>query len=161
VVLASGGVQGDTGKYDPALVAQATQLVADGAGDTLIRLPNPSFPSYVSAATFLDAVTLSPEYKDFFGARITNPGVTRLRCPMLALFGAREPDFGNESDLRLIRSSTQHQPNGPSSVDIVLINNADHEYVGEEAQVAQIIARWADARLPQAAKSSIQGPPVP
>lgn len=150
VVLASGGVQRDPdrGTYDRALVAQATQLVAAGNGDVLLRLPNPSFPAYVSAAGFLDEVNLAPEYKDFFGARITNPGVMRLHCPLLALFGARETDFGNESDLRLIKSATRHQPNGPRSVDIVLIKNADHEYAGEEEQVAQSISQWADTRLP-------------
>ena len=28
-----------------------------------------------------------------------------------------------------------------------MIVNGDHEYVGEEAQVAQTIARWAEAEL--------------
>ena len=32
---------------------QATQLVAKGSGEDLLRLPNRSFPSFVSAATFL------------------------------------------------------------------------------------------------------------
>jgi len=65
------------------------ELVDEGAGEELLRLPPRSFLSFVSAATHLALAEW-----------------TR-----------------------------------------VLIVNGDHEYVGEEAQVAQTIAGWADAEL--------------
>jgi hypothetical protein len=38
-----------------------------------------------------------------------------------------------------------------------MIRNADHMYTGEEAQVAQTIAQWADTLvLPEAGKSDAQ-----
>ena len=142
-----GGYWGVTSD-DPELVAQATRLVADGAGEDLLRLPNRSFPSFVSAATFLDIVNTPPEYGDFFGTTITNPAVTRIRCPILAFLGTREPEIGTESDLKLLKSSAQRHASDPSRVDTAMIKNADHEYVGQESQVAVVIAQWADTLLP-------------
>jgi hypothetical protein len=153
LVLASGAVRVDDAPADPELLAQATRLVADGRGDDLLRLPNRSFPSFVSAATFLDIANTPPELKDFFGVQTPNPGVTRVRCPILAFFGTREPDIGTEADLRLLESSTRRQPSGPSRVNTTMIRDADHMYAGEEAQVAQTIADWANtALLPGAAE---------
>jgi len=145
LVLASGAVRAETRPTDPELLAQATRLVADGRGDDLLRLPNPSFPSFVSAATFLDIAKTAPELKDFFGVQTPDPAVTRVRCPILAFFGTREPDIGTAADLELLESSVRRQSSGPSRVNTVMIQNADHMYAGEEAQVAETIAQWADS----------------
>ena len=72
-----------------------------------------------------------------------NPGVTRIRSPLLAFFGTKG-DVGNGEDLELLKSSIQRQRSRPSRVDTVMIPNADHMYTGEEAQVAQIIADWTE-----------------
>jgi hypothetical protein len=46
---------------------------------------------------------------------------------------------------------------GPSRVDTVMIQDADHMYHGEKAQVAQTIAKWADTLvLPEAGKGDAQ-----
>src|SRR5262249_30199800 len=132
---------------DPELLAQATRLVAEGKGDDLLRFPNRRFPSFVSAATFLDIANTPPEQSDFFGIHTPNPAVTHLRCPLLAFFGTKE-DVGTEADLELLKSSIRRQSSGPKRVDTVMIKNADHMYTGEEAQVAQIIAKWADTLIP-------------
>ena len=153
VVLASGAVRAETRPTDPDQLAEAKRLMAAGEGDALIRDPKRSFPSYISAATFLDIANSSPETKDFFGVQTQTPkaGVTRISCPLLAFFGTRG-DVGNEEDLELLKSSIQHQRSGPSRVDTVMIRNADHMYTGEEAQVAQTIADWMESVvLPQAA----------
>jgi pimeloyl-ACP methyl ester carboxylesterase len=142
LVLASGGIGYTAQADDPVLLAQAKKLVEDGAGDDLLRLPNRSFPSFVSAATFLDMVNTPREYKDFFGTQIADPAVMRVRCPILAFFGTKD-DVGSEADLKLLKSSVQRLPSGPSRVDITMIQNGNHEYVGEEAQVAKTIASWA------------------
>ena len=89
VVLASGAVRAETRPTDPEQLAQATRLMADGRGDDLVRDPKRSFPSFISAATFLDIANTPPEFKDFFGVQTPNPGVTRIHCPLLAFFGAR------------------------------------------------------------------------
>jgi hypothetical protein len=46
-------------------------------------------------------------------------------------------------DLELLKSTLQRLPGGPSRVDTVMIQNADHMYRGEEAQIAQTVAHWA------------------
>jgi dienelactone hydrolase len=143
LVLASGQVRPPTGGDDAQLVAQATRLVSEGVGDDLLRLPNRSFPSYVSAATFLDTVNSTPEFKDFFGLQLAHPAVTRIRCPILAFFGTNG-DVGTEADLKLLKSSVERQSSGPKRVDIAMIQYADHMYAGQESQVAQTIAQWVE-----------------
>ena len=89
MVLASGAVQVQRPERDAALMAQATRLVEAGDGDDLIRLPNKSFPSYMSAATFLDLASVPPAVLDFFGLEVETPGVASLGKPILAFFGTR------------------------------------------------------------------------
>jgi pimeloyl-ACP methyl ester carboxylesterase len=148
MVLASGAVRGDTGPPDAEQLTEAKRLIAAGEGDALIRDPKRSFPSYVSAATFLDIANAPPDLQDFFGVQTQtqHPGVTRVTCPLLAFFGTRG-DVGNAEELEVLKSSIRRQPRGPSHVDTVMIENADHMYTGEEAQVAQIIADWSDRLL--------------
>jgi pimeloyl-ACP methyl ester carboxylesterase len=147
VVLASGAVRAETRPTDPEQLAEATRMMADGRGDDLVRIPNRPFPSFISAATFLDIADTPPELKDFFGVQTKDPGVTRVHCPLLAFFGTRG-DVGTEADLKLLESSIRRQPSGPRRVTTVMIQGADHMYTGEEAQVARTIAGWADTLSP-------------
>jgi pimeloyl-ACP methyl ester carboxylesterase len=148
IVYASGGIRPVTRPPDPELLAQARRLVADGRGEDLLRIPNRPFPAFVSAATYLDLARMAPELKDFFGVQTPKPAITRIRCPILAWFGTREPDIGTAADLELLKSSVERQESGPGRVDTVMIQNATHMYTGEEEQVAQTIARWADTLAP-------------
>src|SRR5947207_14837548 len=91
--------------------------------------------SGATPATFLDIANTPPEFKDFFGVQTPNPAVTRIRCPLLAFFGTRG-DVGTEEDLARLKSCIQRQSSGPSRVDTVMIQHADHMYAGEEAQVS-------------------------
>jgi pimeloyl-ACP methyl ester carboxylesterase len=143
LVLASGQARGGSNATDPQLLAQATKLVADGSGEDLLRLPNRSFPSFVSAATYADLAKAPADLLDFFGERTPNPGVTRITCPILAFFGTRESDVGTEADLAILESSVSRQPRHPK-VTRAMIDGADHMYTGEESQVAQLIATWAN-----------------
>lgn len=147
VVLASGAVRAETRPTDPDQLAQATRMMAAGRGDDLVRDPKRSFPSFISAATFMDIANTPPEFKDFFGVQTPNPGVTRIRCPLLAFFGTRG-DVGTEADLERLKACIKRQTSGPSRVDTVMIKKADHMYSGEEGQVAQTIATWADTLTP-------------
>jgi alpha/beta superfamily hydrolase len=122
----------------------------------LVRDPKRSFPSYISAATFMDIANAPPEFKDFFGVQTPNPAVTRIHCPLLAFFGTRG-DVGTDSDLKLLKTCIERQSSGPSRVDTVMIRGADHMYAGEEAQVAETIAKWADTLLaPEPGKGDAQ-----
>jgi alpha-beta hydrolase superfamily lysophospholipase len=159
LVIASGMVRVGTNPDppDPAQLAEATRVAADGRGDELVRVPKRSFPSYISAATFLDDINTPPEIHDFFGVRTPHPAATRIRCPILAFFATRD-DVGNEADLDFLKTCTQRLSTGPSRVETVMIQNTDHMYAGEEAQVAQTIARWADTLVqPDAGKGDAQG----
>ena len=147
LVIASGRVQPNTTPPDPERLAQATKLVGEGRGEAL--LPNPNRPtSFVSAATFLDLANMGQQLRDFYGVGTPNPPVARVHCPLLAWFGTKEPDIGTAADLELLKLTLQRLPTGPSRVDTVMIQNADHMYHGEEAQVAQTIAKWANALVP-------------
>ena len=151
VVLASGAVRAETRPTDPDQLAEATRLMAAGEGDALVRDPKRSFPSYISAATFLDIANSPPESKDFFGVQTPNPGVTRIRCPLLAFFGT-SGDVGTKEDLEVLKSSVTRQSSGPIRVETVMIEGADHMYAGKEAQVAETIAKWADTLQPEKGK---------
>ena len=85
-------------------------------------------------------------FKDFFGVQTPNAAVTQIRCPLLAFFGTKG-DVGTEADLELLKSSVKRQSSGPSRVQTIMIQNADHMYTGQEAQVADAIAKWADTLL--------------
>ena len=147
LVIASGRVQPSTTPPDPERLAQATKLVGEGLGEAL--LPNPNRPtSFVSAATFLDLANMGQQLSDFYGVGTPNAPVTRVHCPLLAWFGTNEPDIGTAADLELLKSTLKRQATGPSRVDTVMIQNADHMYRGEEAQVAQTIATWANTLVP-------------
>jgi len=149
VVVASGSVRPGTGPTDPDQIAQATRMMADGRPDDLVRDPKRSFPSFISAATMLDIVNTPPEFKDFWGTHpeTKNPGVTRIRCPLLAFYGTNG-DVGDAAELELLKSSMHSHSSGPTRVSTVMIQHADHMYIGEEAQVAEIIAKWADTLEP-------------
>jgi len=140
VVLASGNVRPDTRVPPPEFVAQAKRMIVDGRPEDLVQGP------FVSAATFMDIINTPPEFQDFFGIQTPNPGVTRIHCPLLAFFGTNG-DVGNEEDLELLKSSIKRQRAGPSRVNTVMIQGADHMYAGQEDSVAQVIAGWADTLL--------------
>lgn len=77
-----------------------------------------------------------------------DPGcaITRVRYPVLAFFGSKD-DIGGEKDLARLTSSGRRLAHGPARVDTAMIANGDHEYVGEEAQAAQVITRWVQTEV--------------
>jgi dienelactone hydrolase len=143
LVLASGSVQPDLRTSDPDQLREAHRLVASGEGDALIRDPKRDFPSYISAATFLDidAFLTDSGARDFFGVQTANAPIALVRVPLLAFFGTRD-DVGGRADLDTIVSAIRRQKSGVR-VTTALIDGGDHMYTGQEHQVAQVIARWA------------------
>lgn len=148
LVSASGSIYPDTRQVDSAQLVQALRMMADGEGEDLIKDPKRSFPSFISAATFMDIVNTPPEYKDFFGFNSPNSGITKIECPVLAFFGT-DGDVGDEAELESLKAGIKKQPHLKSKVITALIHNADHMYAGEEEQVSETITKWADDILKQ------------
>ena len=145
LVLAS-GMTGVGSKGDPDLLAQAKKLVAEGSGEELIRIPHRSFPSYVSAATYLDSEKPSKDPNDFFGTTHSpSPGVLSMKCPILAFFDTSD-DVGGQGDLDAVKASVQRLPGAPK-LATTMIAGGGHEYDGEAAQMADKIAHWVDATV--------------
>lgn len=142
LVMASGPVQPLEPPSDAALIAEGRRLLADGKGDDLLRLPR-DFPSFISAATYIDQVDAPPRYLDIFGVRSTDAAIATITCPLLAMFGTRG-DVGGEADLAVVRGTSKRLGSGPRRIDTALIARGDHMYEGEDAQVAQAIADWID-----------------
>jgi pimeloyl-ACP methyl ester carboxylesterase len=142
LVLASGSVD-PSPPIDSSQYVQALPLMAENKGEELIKDPKRSFPSYISAGTFMDIANSPPEYKDFFGVLTPNAGITKIQCPILAFYGTNG-DIGNEKTLELLKSSIQKQSKGPIAVTTTIVKGADHMYFGQQAQVAEVITRWID-----------------
>lgn len=143
VVLASGPVQPLQPPSDSKLIAEARSLVGAGKGDDLLRLPGRSFPSFISAATYLDQVDTPKPYLDIFGVNGVDAAIARITCPLLAFFGT-SGDVGGEPELSVVRSTNRRLGSGPRRIDTATIVRGDHMYAGEEAQVAQVIVDWLD-----------------
>jgi pimeloyl-ACP methyl ester carboxylesterase len=144
LVLASGSVQPDLRTSDPDQLREAQRLMAAGEGDALIRDPKRDFPSYISAATFLDidGYLNDPAARDFFGVQAANAPIARVHVPLLAFFGTRD-DVGGQAGLDTIVSAAKRHQGVAANVTTALIDRGDHMYTGQEQQVAQVIARWA------------------
>jgi len=144
LVLASGmtGIAtGGSGGPDPTVV-KAKELVDAGRSEELIPLPNRNFPSYISAGTVLDDSRRPAEFGDFFGIKSSSPAALRIHCPFLAFFGDNG-DIAGQTELDLVKASLKRLKGGPTRVDIATIRGGDHEYNGQEEQVANVIASWA------------------
>jgi hypothetical protein len=97
---------------------------------------------------------------DFYGVETPNPPIARISCPILAWFGTKEPDIGTAADLALLKTTLHRLKVGPTRVDTVMIQNADHMYNGEEAQIALTIANWvATLGLSQSDKDTVDRTP--
>jgi hypothetical protein len=145
LVFASGEVVGNLqGSGDSNWIRQAQKLVDEGLGEDLLRIPNRPLPSFISAATELDMIHRPREYADFFGTQTSNPPILRVKCPLLAFFGTKG-DIGGDKELLRLKLSVQRLSKGSRSVKTITIAGGNHEYVGEEAEVAQTIAQWVEA----------------
>ena len=137
LVMASVGVDpSQAGTEDPERLKTAREMVASGRlGDFLPNLR-------LSAATYVDYADTPPEMRDFYGAKTPNPAITRIRCPLLAWFGSREPDIGTAADLQRLRELIGRHPQGPARVDTRIVEGADHFYAGQETQIAKVLVDW-------------------
>ena len=141
LVCASGQVSADTRTVDSTQYLPAVRYMSENKPDKLIEDPKRSFPSYISAATYMDIVKTPQEQKDFFGV-ITpqNAGVAKVHCPIL-VFYATNDDVGSETELKSLQSNVEKNFK-QVQLTTTMIKNTDHMYMGEEKQVAEIISNW-------------------
>lgn len=148
LVSASGTVRPQSLPNQPKELEKARQLVAEGVGDELVRLPNRNFPSYISAGTFVDQADTPPQLLDFFGVGRRDGAVSKLNGPLLAFYGSAG-DVGDDTDLEIVRSAPVRLSLPGLKVETAIVEGADHMYTGKESQVAMLIRNWVSSRLGQ------------
>jgi pimeloyl-ACP methyl ester carboxylesterase len=119
----------------PEVAELAERMVAEGRGDQLLPYGSlgPRNSNSRTAAAYLDILHLP----DVFGRESDDPPVSRLRCPLLAVYGSDEPHIGTDEDLDVIR----HSARSASSVETRTVAG-DHVYAGHEASLAEVLAAW-------------------
>jgi dienelactone hydrolase len=95
----------------------------------------------LSARALLDWLPTNPD-RDVFGCMgaAQDPPLARVRCPLLAWYGAAE-GAGRADDLAELRRRATSAPR----VDTRLVAGADHAYTDREAEVGAALAAWLDA----------------
>jgi pimeloyl-ACP methyl ester carboxylesterase len=124
------------GRTRPDLLAQARKMVAEGRGRDL--LPWDSMPAgagTTSAQTYLSRVEVGV---DQFGVDDPDPPVSKIRCPILALYGTDEAWVGGVADLEMIRRNAT----SAAHVETRMIDGADHVYTGHEDEVGAVVGEW-------------------
>jgi pimeloyl-ACP methyl ester carboxylesterase len=137
LVMASVGLGPAPPRNDPdPRMKIAEQMVASGKGQEFL----PGFR--LSAATYVDYAQIPVDFWDFYGTERTtpNPAIQRIHTPLLAWFGSKEGAAA--ADLGRLKSLIARQGQGPVRVDTQIIENADHDYDGQEAQVARVLTGW-------------------
>ena len=105
----------------------------------------------LSAGTFLDYAQTPDDIYDFYGIENTKPAVIRVRTPLLAFYGSKG-DVGSNADLERMRALIAKHSGGPTHIDTAIIQDGDHDYSGQEAQVALLLANWINRLVPQRRK---------
>ena len=113
-------------------VAIARDMVDQGRGDDLMP-PRSDAPPW----NLISAATLAQRFDLIESVFASADGPwSRIDIPTLVLFGAGEDDVDTDLDaLTSARASGQR-------LDCRVIDNADHEFRGAEARVAEVVAEW-------------------
>jgi len=119
----------------------ATEMVAAGRGQDF--LPN----LRLSAGTFLDYEQTPDDIYDFYGVEDKKPAIARVRTPLLAFYGSKG-DVGSMADLDRMRELIARHSGGPTHMDSAIVQGADHDYSGQEVQVALLLANWIGRLAP-------------
>ncbi len=123
---------------DPARVALAERLVAEGQGDTPLPLieGRPIFFAIESAANVVHwERDVAPLVVDGH-----MPWIAQIRTPVLATLGTAEL----ETNLRTAVEEMQRRAVQAPRFNIQEIEGADHAYTGRERELADVVARWLD-----------------
>jgi pimeloyl-ACP methyl ester carboxylesterase len=110
------------------LMAKAEQMVAQGAGEELIRAWTSGAMGLFSARTYV-AKYGKHEIND------VRPHAGRLGCPHLVIAGGAEHPF-------FPRYAKELAEAGGETATYKLVSGSDHFYFGRESEVIEIIADW-------------------
>jgi pimeloyl-ACP methyl ester carboxylesterase len=127
------------------VLARSRELVRAGKGRQL--LPERDFPYPVSAATFLDCFNKGSITGSFNVSRTDREGfpeLASLQVPVLLAVGTVEEAFVG-SPRKYVGSIRACMVNCPSFTGAV-IKGAPHNYLGHEAELAGVLAKWLAAR---------------
>ena len=125
-------------RLDPERVKLAEAMVADGKGMQLLpAAPGPASINTVSARTLADRAHTGI---DAYGFDTASAAVTRVTCPILALYGTKEMAIGGPEALETIERNAVASPR----VETHMVEGADHSYYGHEQEIAAILAQWVE-----------------
>ena len=123
-------------EFDQAL-ERAKRMVSEGKGRELVGWP--PYGCSISAATLVEG---EGEFQNIFFSRDNSPpAVSRVRCPMLALYGSEEK---TEEQIRIALDTIRRNAVTSVRVDTLVIEGANHIYSDREEEAARQIARWSD-----------------
>ena len=124
------------GRPQPERIALAVQMVSDGRGAELLpHLEGSPVWNLVSAQTLF---TREDILRHAFESETRQADITRVRCPVLLLHGEAE-EF-EPAWLKRVKA------NGESAtLQVEMIEGADHNYSGVESRVAARIAEWVQS----------------
>jgi pimeloyl-ACP methyl ester carboxylesterase len=109
-------------------MAKAEQMVAQGAGEELIRAWTSGAMGLFSARTYV-AKYGKHEIND------VRPHAGRLGCPHLVIAGGAEHPF-------FPRYAKELAEAGGETTTCKLVSGSDHFYFGHESEVIEILADW-------------------
>jgi dienelactone hydrolase len=112
--------------------ALAQRMVAEGRGLDLLPFGSTGRPGSLSAQTVADRAA---SLVDTYGMEGGESPLGKIRCPVLAILGTREPAIGAPADLETLKRSAR----ASSLAETALIEGANHLYHGCETAVAEAI----------------------
>jgi pimeloyl-ACP methyl ester carboxylesterase len=122
-------------------LAEARRMIAEGRGMEVLPA-QPFAPWYRQSAQ--NVAGRYSVLSHMLESSETEPAIlSRISCPILAIYGTRELGGGQEDMLKTI----QARATAADSVETQLIEGADHIYSGREEQVARVISEWIGGGL--------------
>jgi dienelactone hydrolase len=116
-------------------LALAKRMVAEGHGLDLLPFGSTGRPGSLSAQTVVDR---AQSLVDTYGMDGGDSPLGKIRCPVLAILGTKEPAIGAPEDLATLKRNAR----SAASADTALIEGANHLYQGCEEAVAKAIYDW-------------------
>jgi pimeloyl-ACP methyl ester carboxylesterase len=119
------------------VLERAKRMVAEGKGRELVGWP--PYGCSISAATLVEG---EGEFQNIFFTRDGSPpALSRVRCPIFALYGSEEK---TEEQIRIAFETIRRNAAAAARVNTLVVEGADHIYSNREEEVARQIARWSD-----------------
>jgi pimeloyl-ACP methyl ester carboxylesterase len=116
-------------------LALAKRMVAEGRGLDLLPFGSTGRPGSLSAQTVVDR---AQSLVDTYGMDGGESPLGKIRCPVLAILGTKEPAIGAPEDLETLKGNARSS----ARANTALIEGANHLYQDREEVVAKAIYEW-------------------